>query len=227
MLDAERAFLIELGGDCDLPAGAHAVPDGLGVRLRAMLAAESGTQVETRLLVGADGPVLGRSAAMELREAISGARPSRSIWPVVESSSPAHCSRPSRCSPPSLVAAARGSASRCSGSRIPSEASMRCMRRSARSPNTIGWSSPLRTRPRVLAVGSDGEFRRRRRQRNRRRLPNRRSGAGPDSREPIGRRSRGRVPGPGRWCCPARPRRPRSSDARRRAVRRWMVRRHR
>jgi hydroxymethylbilane synthase len=24
-VDAERAFLAELGGDCDLPAGAHAV----------------------------------------------------------------------------------------------------------------------------------------------------------------------------------------------------------
>ena len=29
-VDAERAFLAELGGDCDLPAGAHAVVDDDG-----------------------------------------------------------------------------------------------------------------------------------------------------------------------------------------------------
>ena len=42
-LDAERGFLAELGGDCDLPAGAHATvrPDG-GLRLEAMLASLDG-----------------------------------------------------------------------------------------------------------------------------------------------------------------------------------------
>ena len=33
-VDAERAFLAELGGDCSLPAGAHAVAVGTGLRLR-------------------------------------------------------------------------------------------------------------------------------------------------------------------------------------------------
>lgn len=37
-LDAERAFLAELGGGCDLPAAAYAERDGDGLRLRAFLA---------------------------------------------------------------------------------------------------------------------------------------------------------------------------------------------
>ena len=44
-VDAERAFLSELGGDCDLPAGSHArwVDDGL--RLDSLLAANDGSTV--------------------------------------------------------------------------------------------------------------------------------------------------------------------------------------
>jgi hydroxymethylbilane synthase len=41
--EAERGYLAELGGDCDLPAGAHAVVDGDGgVSLTAMLASLDG-----------------------------------------------------------------------------------------------------------------------------------------------------------------------------------------
>jgi hydroxymethylbilane synthase len=67
-LEAERAFLAELGGDCDLPAGAHAVVDGTDpqvVHLAALLA-EDGVVRRTQRS-GRDGPSLGRSAALELR----------------------------------------------------------------------------------------------------------------------------------------------------------------
>ena len=39
-VDAERAFLAELGGDCSLPAGAHAVVVGSGLRLEAFVAVD-------------------------------------------------------------------------------------------------------------------------------------------------------------------------------------------
>jgi len=65
-LEAERAFLAELGGDCDLPAGAHAVLRDGGVRLRALLA--EGDGVRRVDLTGSDGPALGRQAAQLLRE---------------------------------------------------------------------------------------------------------------------------------------------------------------
>ncbi|WP_439955119.1 hypothetical protein, partial [Klebsiella pneumoniae] len=38
-VDAERAFLARLGGDCDLPAGAHAVVDGRVLQITGVLAA--------------------------------------------------------------------------------------------------------------------------------------------------------------------------------------------
>ena len=41
-VDAERAFLAELGGDCSLPAGAHAVIDGDQLRLHAFLSSPDG-----------------------------------------------------------------------------------------------------------------------------------------------------------------------------------------
>ena len=47
LTDAERAFLATLGGDCDLPAAAHATADEPGgvITLRSLLAAEDGTTV--------------------------------------------------------------------------------------------------------------------------------------------------------------------------------------
>jgi len=41
-VDAERAFLVELGGDCSLPAGAHAVIEDGAVHLTAFLASADG-----------------------------------------------------------------------------------------------------------------------------------------------------------------------------------------
>lgn len=68
LTDAERAFLSELGGDCDLPAGAHAVRDGEGIRLRALLAAPDGSTVlrDDRRGADVDADALGRAAARRL-----------------------------------------------------------------------------------------------------------------------------------------------------------------
>jgi hydroxymethylbilane synthase len=70
-LETERAFLAELGGDCDLPAGAHAVITGDGgLHVRALLAEDD--EVRRVELFGVDGPSLGRAAAAALRGAARG-----------------------------------------------------------------------------------------------------------------------------------------------------------
>lgn len=73
-VDAERAFLAELGGDCTLPAGAHAVLADDGVlTLRAVLASDVGGNVlydEASIPDAADAAAvdrLGRSLAARLR----------------------------------------------------------------------------------------------------------------------------------------------------------------
>lgn len=68
LTDAERAFLAELGGDCDLPAGAHAVRDGADIWLRSLLAAPDGSTVlrDDRRGLDADAESLGRDAARRL-----------------------------------------------------------------------------------------------------------------------------------------------------------------
>lgn len=66
LTDAERAFLAELGGDCDLPAGAHAVRDGNDIRLRSLLAAPDGSTVLHDDRSGVDPEPLGRGAARTL-----------------------------------------------------------------------------------------------------------------------------------------------------------------
>ena len=67
-LDAERAFLMELGGDCDLPAGAFAEADSVDgdIRVRAMLS-DGDRVVHRSEATGADGQRLGRELAIELR----------------------------------------------------------------------------------------------------------------------------------------------------------------
>ncbi|MFT7474451.1 MAG: hydroxymethylbilane synthase [Verrucomicrobiales bacterium] len=70
VLDAERAFLVELDGDCDLPAGAYAELIDGDVRLRAMLS--NGVDViftETR--TGPDGALLGQALAVDLRDRLA------------------------------------------------------------------------------------------------------------------------------------------------------------
>ena len=79
-VDAERAFLVELGGDCDLPAGAHAVfVDELGdvadagmLRLSAFLATDGTASAELVRMrsTGDDPEALGSQVAKDLRRAL-------------------------------------------------------------------------------------------------------------------------------------------------------------
>lgn len=75
-VDAERAFLAELGGDCDLPAGAHAslpgVQDDDGLVLRAFLATDGTASARSaRHVASGDDPVaLGIAVARHLRTAL-------------------------------------------------------------------------------------------------------------------------------------------------------------
>lgn len=64
----ERAFLRELGGDCSLPAGAHASLTAAGFSLTGFLASPD-LRVSHQLRVeGSDGSELGRSLAATLRD---------------------------------------------------------------------------------------------------------------------------------------------------------------
>jgi hydroxymethylbilane synthase len=73
-LDAERAYLAELGGGCTMPCGAYAVEttDG-GLCLEVLLAAGDGSRVLRTTRTGADGPALGRAAARHLLDDLGGA----------------------------------------------------------------------------------------------------------------------------------------------------------
>ncbi len=71
-VDAERAYLAELGGGCDLPVGAHAqLVDGT-IRLTAILATLDGRIVIRSSREGDDPEQLGRSAATEILEESGG-----------------------------------------------------------------------------------------------------------------------------------------------------------
>ncbi|MCL4119060.1 UNVERIFIED_CONTAM: hypothetical protein GTU68_037971 [Idotea baltica] len=67
VFECERAFLRELGGDCSLPAGAHAVVTPDGFALTGFLASEDLTTSHQITAVGSDGPALGTGLAIELR----------------------------------------------------------------------------------------------------------------------------------------------------------------
>lgn len=66
MVEAERGFLAELGGDCTLPAGALAALDGDGVTLDALLASLDGHVVLRHSGQGEDPEQLGHRVAREL-----------------------------------------------------------------------------------------------------------------------------------------------------------------
>jgi hydroxymethylbilane synthase len=69
-VDAERAFLAELGGDCDLPAGAHATLGPAGeIHLSAVLAGTDG-HVHRHAADGDDPVALGTQVARTLRAAL-------------------------------------------------------------------------------------------------------------------------------------------------------------
>jgi hydroxymethylbilane synthase len=78
-LDAERGFLAELGGDCDLPAGAHATVTGSGVEaevaIEGMVASLDGHTVirHTRAGPAAAADALGRAVARHLLDDAGGA----------------------------------------------------------------------------------------------------------------------------------------------------------
>jgi len=73
-LDAERAFLCELGGGCELPVGALGTvrPDGV-VELEGLIASLDGLVLLRRVMSGADPVELGRSLAAEIRDRCGGA----------------------------------------------------------------------------------------------------------------------------------------------------------
>ena len=65
VVDAERAFLVELGGDCDLPAGAYGVLRGAEVELVGVLSAGSPGVLHRATSVGAPA-----AAGIELARAL-------------------------------------------------------------------------------------------------------------------------------------------------------------
>ncbi len=66
---AERGFLRELGGDCNVPLAAYAeVETGSALRLRAALGLPDGTRIEEATLRGEDPEALGIGAARAIRE---------------------------------------------------------------------------------------------------------------------------------------------------------------
>jgi hydroxymethylbilane synthase len=71
-VDAERAFLAELGGDCELPAGAYAtLDDGGSITLRAFLTSPDFSQVHRSTHEGTDPTAVGTEAARTARKTIS------------------------------------------------------------------------------------------------------------------------------------------------------------
>lgn len=73
VVEAERAFLAELGGDCNLPAGGHAVPTNDGIRLVGMLSSLDGRVQIREARTGADPGALGRAVARHLLDDAGGA----------------------------------------------------------------------------------------------------------------------------------------------------------
>jgi hydroxymethylbilane synthase len=74
VVEAERAFLAELGGDCDLPAAAHAVNVGDDiVRVDALVASVDGFTILRERVEARDGVSAARAAARRLLDERGGA----------------------------------------------------------------------------------------------------------------------------------------------------------
>ena len=72
-VDAERAFLAELGGDCDLPAGAYAVRAAGGeLTVEGLLASLDGRVILRHRAQGAEPQVVGREVALHLLDQAGG-----------------------------------------------------------------------------------------------------------------------------------------------------------
>ena len=72
-VDAERAFLAELGSGCDLPVGAYATVDGSTIELEALIASLDGHLVMRSSARGGSPQALGTQVAADLLDG-SGAR---------------------------------------------------------------------------------------------------------------------------------------------------------
>ena len=66
-VDAERAFLAELGGDCSLPAGAHAVIDGAELTVTGFLGSPD-ARATVRATASGAGADVGAALAADLRD---------------------------------------------------------------------------------------------------------------------------------------------------------------
>ena len=72
-VDAERSFLAELGGDCSLPAGAHATDGPAGsLELTGLLASLDGGMLIRDTRLGRDPETLGRAVARHLLDECGG-----------------------------------------------------------------------------------------------------------------------------------------------------------
>ena len=72
-VDAERAFLAELGAGCDLPIAAYAVLDGDEVCLTGAISSPDGAVLLREARRSVDGPTLGRTLARHLLDERGGA----------------------------------------------------------------------------------------------------------------------------------------------------------
>lgn len=72
-VDAERGFLAELGGDCDLPAGAYALVGDGTVEVTGLLASPDGHVVLRHVANGSDPAACGRGVARHLLDVGGGA----------------------------------------------------------------------------------------------------------------------------------------------------------
>ncbi|MGZ4713786.1 MAG: hydroxymethylbilane synthase [Acidimicrobiia bacterium] len=71
-VDAERAFLRELGGGCTMPCGAHATVDDDRVSIDALLASVDGTTVLRATAAGADPDAVGNAVARQILDDLGG-----------------------------------------------------------------------------------------------------------------------------------------------------------
>jgi hydroxymethylbilane synthase len=71
-VDAERAFLAELGGGCDLPVGAYAVINGATIELEGLLCSLDGRVVLRHAASGDEPAALGRAVARHLLDNAGG-----------------------------------------------------------------------------------------------------------------------------------------------------------
>jgi hydroxymethylbilane synthase len=71
-VDAERAFLAELGGGCDLPVGAFAEADGSSLTMRGLIASHDGRVVLRERVTGDDPIALGKELAAALLDGAGG-----------------------------------------------------------------------------------------------------------------------------------------------------------